>query len=224
MRITTQMLNNTARRAGLPIHNNSLLSVMNNDNSQSSLLEALNKKKKTATNILDKNQYEELEKAAKDFEKQNEKLTKSGEESLFEKIRQSGTAKDKQELYDSIGVWVERFNLTTEELQRTTDGLNGFYHEMLKESVNENKEALEQMGITVKKDGTLNLDKEKLKEASLEDVEKLLGTDGVLSSKMKFLADRIADNANANAQSLTSQYNSNGNVYSTLSSQYDFWG
>jgi len=52
MRITTQMLNETAKRTGIPIHQANLLSYINNDSSAGgdTLLDALNgKKKKVST-------------------------------------------------------------------------------------------------------------------------------------------------------------------------------
>ena len=48
MRITTQMLNESARKAGLPVNNTSLLNYINNKNQGNSLLDALNKKKETS--------------------------------------------------------------------------------------------------------------------------------------------------------------------------------
>ena len=46
MRITTQMLNESARKAGLPINSNSLLNYVNG-NSDNTLLNALNKSRTT---------------------------------------------------------------------------------------------------------------------------------------------------------------------------------
>lgn len=43
MRITTQMLNESAKKSGLPINNTSLLNYINGDETNNSLLEALNK-------------------------------------------------------------------------------------------------------------------------------------------------------------------------------------
>lgn len=47
MRIITQMLNESARKAGIPVNNTSLLNYINNDSSNNSLLSALNNKKNT---------------------------------------------------------------------------------------------------------------------------------------------------------------------------------
>ena len=88
----------------------------------------------------------------------------------------------------------------------------------------EHSEALKTAGITIGKDGTLSLDKNKLKEADVESLEKLFGPSGSFSEKVAFLGDRIADNAGANALSYSSKYNSNGNSYASLGNKYDIWG
>ena len=45
MRITTRMLNESVRKAGLPVNNTSLLNYINNKGKGNTLLDALNKKK-----------------------------------------------------------------------------------------------------------------------------------------------------------------------------------
>ncbi len=54
MRITTQMLNESARKAGLPVNSVSLLNYVNKGNSQNTLLSALNKKKTDAAGAMKK--------------------------------------------------------------------------------------------------------------------------------------------------------------------------
>ena len=54
MRITTQMLNESARKAGLPINNTSLLNFIKNDGTGNTLLDALNKKRKLLQLLLKK--------------------------------------------------------------------------------------------------------------------------------------------------------------------------
>lgn len=61
MRITTRMLNESARKAGLPVNNTSLLNYINNKGKGNTLLDALNKKKETTANLKQKNNYEKLD-------------------------------------------------------------------------------------------------------------------------------------------------------------------
>ena len=61
MRITTQMLNESARKAGLPINHTSLLNYIKSDGTQNALLDALNKSNETSVKT---GSYEKIEKEA----------------------------------------------------------------------------------------------------------------------------------------------------------------
>lgn len=50
MRITTQMLNESARQAGLPINRSTLLDYIKNDGATNPLLEAMNRNKENVAN------------------------------------------------------------------------------------------------------------------------------------------------------------------------------
>ena len=222
MRITTQMLNESARKAGLPVNNTSLLNYINKDSSQNTLLQALNKSRSTgAVAATKKSEYEKLEKAADQLQQKAEIFTKVGENSIFAKARESGS---NQEIYDGIEALVESYNSVCRTLKTVSTPLNDYYRQMLQEAGTENKEALSNIGITISKDGTAVIDKEKLKTADIDSMEKTLGASGSFSSKVTFLATRISDNAEKNAESVSSQYSAAGNLYSAASSKYDFWG
>lgn len=225
MRVTTQMLNETARRAGLPLHQTSLLDYVNNSvgGTGNALLDALNNSGSTssAASLRQKNNYEKLEKSADELEKSAEVFLAEGEKSIFDKVKKDGNTED---LYKSVEALVKSYNNTMDNLKSASGTLNSYYRQMLKEAVTENEAALSEIGITLSKNGTLNLDKDKMKAAGVEAVEKALGTSSTFSEKAIFLAERISDNAGANAESLSNQYNSNGNTYSALQNKYDFRG
>lgn len=84
MRITTQMLNETARKTGVPINSGSLLNHLNNSASNDSLLKALNKGS-SAMDAKQKSDYEKLEKNAGQLQKQADKLAATGENSCTQK-------------------------------------------------------------------------------------------------------------------------------------------
>lgn len=221
MRITTQMLSASAKKAGITLHRTSLLDYVNNDRSENTLLKALDKT--GAIDTVRKGNYEKLEKEADTLLKKTELLTAEGEASVFAKAREGG---NNQEIYDSIKAMVESYNSTLKALSMVSDTykLNDYYSKMLKEAAAENSEALSDMGITISKDGTAVIDKDKLKAADIDSLEKVFGASGSFSEKVSFLASRISDNAKANADSLSSLYSLTGNIYSALGSKYDFWG
>ena len=222
MRITTQMLNESARKAGLPINNTSLLNYKKNDGTGNTLLDALNKKKETAATTAQKSNYEKIDKEADQLTQSAQALLQNGENSLFEQAKTSG---DNQKVYDSIEKLFESYNSTLKALRTTSNTMNDFYRQMLLEAPVEIKESLAGVGITFAKDGTATVDMGKVKAADFTTLEGFFGNDSDFVNKVEFLSTRISDNAEANVESLSSAYNAGGNLYSAMnSSKYDFWG
>lgn len=219
MRVTTRMVNEAAERAGIPVNQNSLLNYINNDNS-TNLAEALNKKseEKAAKSV-----YEKLQSAADELSQKASVFTVTGSESVFEKAKQSGS---NTEIYEGIQELVEKYNETVRALSSSTTTLDGYYKEMLTKAADENREALESIGINMTKNGVLSLDKDKMKAAELEILEKVLGGNSTFTKKTAFIAERIADNAKTNVQSIANQYNASGNAYTGVQtgSRFDFKG
>ena len=221
MRVTTQMLNNTASKSGIMLTGRSLLDYVNGDDNSmgTGWLNALNK----GSNVIDtakKNSYEKLGKEADSLSQKAELFLKD-KDTLFDKARESG---DNQEIYDAIEDLVKSYNNTIAGLQSSSSALDGYYAEMLKEATAENKEALEKIGITIGKDGKMNVDKEKLQASDVDSLEKAFGSSNVFATKVAFISFKISSNAAANVASFSNQYNSYGDLYSAMSGKYDFWG
>ncbi|MCI8299316.1 MAG: hypothetical protein HFI69_03035 [Lachnospiraceae bacterium] len=213
MRITTQVLNASMRKAGLPINTVSLLDCMKSSGVQNdNPLSALNKGNTVST---DRKKYEALRKSAENLQQSADELQS---EELYKEARESG---DTQAVSDYAERLLEHYNQTLKSLNGTTSPLNQFYRQTLKEAAQKEKDQLMSIGITQKKDGTLSLDKNKLKETDADTLEQVLG--GSFTEKISFLADKVADNAKANAASASSQYNASGYNYFTESSRYNFW-
>lgn len=214
MRITTQMLNASMRKAGLPINNVSLLNYVNSSSQSNSLLSALNKKGIT---LQDKS-FEKLKGQAEKLQQATEKMAS---EETFGEARTSG---DLQPVLSNVQEMVKNYNNTIKSMKNSSSPLNQYYCQMLKEAAADDKDNLKGLGITRGEDGTLKLDEDKLKAADLGKLEEILGAKGTFSSKVSFLAERIADNARANASSASNQYNALGNNYFASASRYSFWG
>ena len=215
MRITTQMLNASMRKAGLPINNISLLSCINSaSSSPNSLLSALNKK---GINTESKS-YEKLKGQAEQLQQSAEEMAS---EKLFQEARTSG---DLQSVYEKAQDLIKNYNSTVKSLKNTASPLNQGYRQMMKESYTDSKDALEEIGITMGNDGSLKIDEDKFKASDVDKLEEVLGADGSNSARLYFLAGRVADNAKANISSASSQYDILGNNYFATASKYDFWG
>ena len=222
MRVTTQMINRTAQEAGLPIRGASLLDYLENDSADLFLPGSISKSSASHTvNSTRKAGYEKLEEAADQLLQQAELFTKEGEESVFEKARKSGNA---QELYDEVENYVKKLNDVIKNLKGSSDPLSALYFQSLQEVLAEKSEPLEKAGVTVSKDGTITLDKDKLKETDIDSLEKLFGASGTLSAKVSILATKISGYAQGGIESLFSQYTSTGDSYAALMGKYDFWG
>lgn len=221
MRITTQMLNESARKAGMPVNNTSLLNYVNRKGQGSTLLDALNRKKETAQKIEQKSNYEKLDKEADKLTQSAGGLLKEGENSIFEQEKENG---DNQAVCDSIEKFFESYNSTLKELRNNSNTMNDFYRQMLTEAGIEEKESLSEIGITFAKDGTAKVDKEKVKAADLETLERMFGKESDFVGKVQFLSTRISDNAEVNIKSLGNSYNTSGSLYSAVgNNRYEFW-
>lgn len=217
MRITTQMINDGARKAGLPIHGNSLLDYIKTDSSANTLLGALSKNNNnpsgnSSVNSIKKSSYEKLEKSA-------EKLQEKAE--YFTKMHESA---DNQQIYENASSLAEHYNSTIKALKSASTPLNDYYRQMLEEVATENKESLSNVGITLSSNGTLSVDETKMQSVDIDTLKKAIGTTSTFSEKVAFLASRISTNAETNMASLSSVYGSSGDIYSAINNKLDVWG
>lgn len=217
MRVTDQIINETARRAGVPV-NMSLVDFLNKSHKDdfSDVFGA-----EASTNLAKKNSYEKLEKTAEELARSAQAFLAEGQDSMFAKAKESG---DYGEVYSQVEKLLESYNFTLKSLKSSSSALDGYYRQMLTEAASENSEALKTAGIAIGKDGTLSLDMEKLKELDKESLENLFGPSGTFTEKVAFLGERVADNAGANALSFSSKYNASGNSYASFGNKYDIWG
>ncbi|MDE5746990.1 MAG: hypothetical protein K2I21_05375, partial [Acetatifactor sp.] len=187
--------------------------------SGNTMLNALNKSR--TTDAVSKTKYEKLEKAADQLSKAASVFMATGEDSLFSKARES---EDSQDIYNAVEDFVGKYNSTLSTLKNASGSLNDYYSQMLKSTVSDNKEALESIGITVAKDGSLSVDKDKMKGTDIDTLEKVLGNTTGITKKVAYVSGRVSDNAQTNQNSLSSQYSSTGSLYSSLASKYNLYG
>ena len=132
-------------------------------------------------------------------------LLQEGEKGLFAQVKESG---DKQKLYDNIKTFFADYNSGIKNLKDTAGTMNDFYRQMLIEAPEDAKEELAKVGVSFAKDGT----------ASVESKSEVV-------SKVKFIATRISNNAEASVKSYSSGYSSKGNLYNgSVNSRFDFRG
>lgn len=162
--------------------------------------------------------------AADHVDTQAQKLAAGEEENIFAKAAASG---DSSKVCEEIRKLADDYNHLLEVLQKSSGELNRFYAKSLKDLAAGNQEALESVGVSVGKDGRLSVDSDRLAAAGIEELEKVFGGKGSFVSGTSFLSSRIADNARAEAESLSNLYGSNGRQNAGTGAgygKYDLWG
>ncbi len=225
MRITSQMLSMSAKKAGLSTHNTSLLNYINNNQatSASSIFNALKNTKTSSTvDTRSKRGYQKIERTADKLTQSAAILKSSNKNNVFAKAKESG---DNKQILENIENLFDNYNNTIKMLKNTSGTMNDFYRQMLTDAPEDVEESLKNIGITFAKDGTANIDKDKLKAADTDTLENLFGSKSKFMNKLTFLSERISDSAEANVRSLNNSYGANGNLYNSNSgSKYNFWG
>lgn len=203
----------------MPVNGHSLLDYVNGGSSNNMISDKLPTNR--GLGKAEKTKYEKQEKAADELDTIAQKLSASGKDNIWDKVRESG---ETGEITKKAQELVEKYNKLLESMKDTSGALNEFYKRSLKDLPAEYKEAMEEIGITAKKDGSLEIDQEKLKGASLEQLEKVFGKDSSLTTRLSYISSRIADNAEANLENLSGSYLPDGNTTSSHLNKYDFWG
>ena len=221
MRITTQMLNETARKAGMPVNNSSLLNYVNNKNNNS-LLSNLQNGMTQKSDLAKRTSYEKLEAATDALDDAAKALTNEKKDNLFSKAKESG---DTTEIIKTVKALIEKYNETRKQLGNNTSSINMCYSELLKQIASKNGDALSELGISMEKDGSLTVDEEKLKAAKVEDLENVFGAKSEFVQKLQYMASNISDSVEAELKSMGNQYGQDANAFSSyISNKYNLWG
>ena len=218
MRITAGMLGEASLQAGMPLTGGSTLASYLDGDTSRTLASSLGESHYSTLNSLNKGKYEKQKDAAERLEEYADSLNSTGDKSIYEKARESG---DTTELCDEVEKMISAYNGMLDKLRTDMTTMGRFYQSSLKEAVEENKSGLKELGISIDKNGRMTVDKEKLKAADVDRVESVFGAEGTLSSKLYLIAGKVADNAEANLKSISSQYNASGNSVDTLIRSYD---
>ena len=125
MRITTQMLANSAAKSGIPIQRTSLLDIINNKSSQN-LLGTIGKSMNTTSTGATKNNYAKLEDLSEKLSQSASKLAGSDKDSIYDKAKESG---DTTDILSDVNKMVEAYNATMKQLKTTGGIMNEFYQQ-----------------------------------------------------------------------------------------------
>lgn len=113
---------------------------------------------------------ESLQKAASGIREHTERLSESGSASLFAKAEETGNTKD---VVKEVEAFVADYNSMVSNMRKTGGTTNNIYRSKLSYDIIGDREELKNIGITANKDGTLEVDKKKLQNAAVEDLQKV---------------------------------------------------
>lgn len=212
MRVTTQMTNKVAEQTKIAVNQNTLLNS-NEKSSGNTLLDALNKTSGQEKNTIARSSYEKTAKNAEALLNALDAFFETGEDSLLNNLNDADA---KSKAAAQLGTLVDKYNATLNSLKSTGSELDAYYAQMMKELVSDNKEALAAIGISIDSNAKLSFDSKKFKEADAEKISGVLGGKSDFMQKLAFITEHIADNANANVKSLSTQYNAAGSAYAAL--------
>ncbi|MDE7206585.1 MAG: hypothetical protein K2N90_05430 [Lachnospiraceae bacterium] len=220
MRITTQMLNETARKTGISVNSSSLLDYVNKKDN-SSLLDSLQNSMAQKADLAKKKSYEKLDETASSLDEAAKTLASDKEDNLFAKAKESGSTED---VIKAIKSLIEKYNETRKQLDNNASTINTYYNQMLKSLASKNSEELSKLGISVGKDGRITVDEEQLKDAKLEDLEAMFGAESEFVQKLQYLASHVSDSVTAELESMGNQYGQNAKSFSSyINNKYDLW-
>lgn len=135
--------------------------------------------------------------ASKRKEMSNSKLSQADGEALRAAIRglrnfnYSDNTDDGANIYSSVSAFLETYNNALDSSGKSNDSSLLRYEKQLKRLANEYKDELEDIGVTIKSDGTLVKNDNLLKKANVADIKKLFGPEAEFADKSHRYAKQI---------------------------------
>ena len=192
-----------------------------------------NTAKKTASSLattkINKNTaYTGLSSKARSLQTSAATLASTNKNNVFTNARTTGS---KKELLNQAKSMVNGFNDTLKATGSSGVSINRAYRQMLMNTASVNSNALAGIGIYVGKDKSLSIDEENFQNASIDEIEKVLGQDAGFSGSLSQIAGNIAQSDIASEINTLGGYgaygstNNIGNNYlaSLFSSRFNFW-
>lgn len=143
-------------------------------------------------------------------------LGSTSKNGIFENARRTGS---KDAILSQAKQMVSGYNSTMSSIKNEDSSLTRVYRQLMENAATENSESLSNIGITVNKDKTLSIDETKLKNASIDDLEAVLGSKSSFTSRVGSMAENVSKNAISTATNLSRAYGSYG-ISSSLYNSY----
>ena len=207
MRVTNSMTNKAAVDSGLPINGNSIMGGVIDTGDNKTLLDALDKKKDEwnakSVDSRSRAEYRKLEDAGDDAKKYADILANTGDGSVYADATESGST---DAVVSYAKGFADSYNELLGKLKKLPDGLNTSYRQMLVEASKDSRDSLFEIGLSVKSDGTIDVDDKKLSAASAEALQTAFTGADEFAGKVSVVASHVADNAATMQESVMGGY------------------
>ena len=148
-------------------------------------------------------------------------LTKTGDDSLFAKARESG---DTTAIVNQVKDFVNKYNGMVRSLRSSGGRMDNSYLNQLNANAKMYRASLQLTGVTQNSDGTLSVDDKTLKAAGVDQLEKAWGSSTSFAAKTSTAAANVQVNAVSGMNSLVN--NSYSNLlksFGTSGNFFNFW-
>lgn len=116
----------------------------------------------------------------------------------MEELSQEGIAEYREKVLTQTEGLIKDYNALVRSMEEEGGTVNQLYLKRMQEYLKDAGEDLKRIGITGDKSGMLSLDKETLKTADVQELKRILGTEGSFTDKAGKRAENILANAETN--------------------------
>lgn len=165
--------------------------------------------------------YQNMKKNAGEVQYIASELTKTGEDSVFAKAKESGSTAG---IVNHVKDFVNKYNGMVRSLRSSGSRVDNSYLNQLNANAKMCRSALQATGVTQNSDGTLSINNKTLSAASVDQLEKAWGTSTSFAAKTGTAASNVQANAVTGMNNLVN--NSYSNLlrnFGTRGNYFNFW-
>lgn len=181
--------------------------------------------------------YETVQKSADALQKNVKELVSykdiKSDTATTDEVSKKTEDTDRKKMISYIKDFVENYNDMYDALGELGGSVNQAFQKQLTSQYTSEEKALDNIGITKKKDGTLSIDTKKLEAAGIGDLKKIFSAEDSYASKVSDQCKSIEESADATIRVLNKMYGSTQNYskygigsyyYGSSGNRYSSWG
>jgi len=165
--------------------------------------------------------YQNMKKNAGEVQYIASELTKTGDDSVFAKARESGSTTG---IVNQVKEFVNKYNGMVRSLRSSGSRVDNSYLNQLNSNAMMCRSSLQATGVTRNSDGTLSVNDRTLKAASVDQLEKAWGSSTSFAARTSAAASNVQANAVSGMNDLVnSSYSDLLRSFGTRGNFFNFW-